>query len=141
MGIRLNVDADTKPFSSGMSLAQGAMAGFAATITNVALRAVRDLAGGITEFITDTSKVNAITTAFDNMSGSIGLSADEMLEKLGPATRGLVSDFDLMEISNNPHSVQGTKARLDNESVRGKQSRNVTPAAPQRTALIVAAGI
>ena len=101
MGIRLNVDADAGPFNRGMGLAQGAMAGFAATITNVALRAVKDLAGGITEFITDTSKVNAITTAFGNFSDSIGVSAEEMIDKLGPATRGLVSDFDLMQITNN----------------------------------------
>ena len=66
------------------------------------------IAGGVTMALAAITKgaerlqqIEPIRQAFDNLTRTIGSSADAMLNKLRPATRGLLTDFDLMKQSNN----------------------------------------
>jgi hypothetical protein len=45
-------------------------------------------------------KVSNLSAAFETLTGRVGSTSSEMLESLRPATRGLVSDLDLMQQTN-----------------------------------------
>jgi len=62
--------------------------------------ALAGIAMGATKLALDAAKLEPTRVTFDNLSASIGSTADAMLKKLRPATMGIVSDADLMQAAN-----------------------------------------
>jgi len=72
----------------------GAVAG------GVALTGVAALGAGIVKMTMDAMALEPTRITFDNLTKSIGTTADSMLDKLRPATMGVVADADLMAAAN-----------------------------------------
>jgi hypothetical protein len=62
--------------------------------------ALAGLAIGAGKLAVDAARLEPVKITFDNLSKSIGSTADAMLKKLGPATMGMLSDADLMLAAN-----------------------------------------
>lgn len=62
--------------------------------------ALGGIALGATKLAVDAAKLEPTRVTFDNLSKSIGSTADAMLKKLRPAAMGIVSDADLMQAAN-----------------------------------------
>lgn len=75
--------------------------GKAATVMGVAgVAALGGIAIGATKLAMDAAQLEPVRVTFDNLTASIGSTADAMLDKLRPATMGIVSDADLMKAAN-----------------------------------------
>jgi len=75
----------------------GKYASVAGTLSVTALAGIGIAAG---KLVMDAAKLEPTRITFDNLSKSIGSTADAMLKKLRPATMGIVSDADLMQAAN-----------------------------------------
>jgi len=62
--------------------------------------ALGGIALGAAKLAMDAAKLEPTRITFDNLTASIGSTADAMLNKLRPATMGVVSDADLMQAAN-----------------------------------------
>jgi len=87
--------------------ASKALSGFSSKLGNIgalaggaALAGVAALGAGILKMTSDAAALEPTRITFDNLTKSIGSTADKMLDKLRPATMGIVSDADLMAASN-----------------------------------------
>lgn len=67
------------------------------TVGGVALAGITIAAG---KLAVDAAQLEPVRITFDNLTASIGSTADAMLEKLRPATMGMLSDADLMRAAN-----------------------------------------
>lgn len=88
-------------FSSFGGVMKGALStalGFG--IFELASKGIGMVVGGITDIVTEAPKIEAVASTFENLAGSIGESADAMMIELRSASRGMVSDFDLMSATN-----------------------------------------
>lgn len=89
-----------------------ASTGFTTLVKNIAVAGAaylsfRTVVGGTKALVSETFeqldrgiKVDNITRAFESLEASAGLIADDQLQRLREATRGLIDDFTLMEKSN-----------------------------------------
>lgn len=62
--------------------------------------ALAGIALGAAKLAKDAAKLEPTRVTFDNLTKSIGTTADAMLKKLRPATMGIVADADLMQAAN-----------------------------------------
>jgi phage-related protein len=88
-------------FSSFGGVMKGALStalGFG--IFSLAQKGIGMVVGGITDLVMEAPKIEAVSNTFANLTDSIGESADAMLGDLQLASRGMVSDFDLMQATN-----------------------------------------
>lgn len=89
---------------SAKSLALGsAMAG---ALGGLAWTAVNRLTSEIGEFVSQGAKLPAVQSAFTRLSGSIQQDGTAMLAEMTKSSRGLVSNFDLMQSANNAMLLQ-----------------------------------
>lgn len=63
-------------------------------------QAIAAVAEGLVELTKRGAEVDGVQSAFDNLAGSIGSTRDAMLDAARGATKGLISDFDLMAAGN-----------------------------------------
>lgn len=82
-------------FSDVLRTGVGTAVGF------LAAQALPALKNALVDTIDRTAEVAALQNGFDNLTAAQGLNADVMIERLRPAMRGLVSDYDLMKATNN----------------------------------------
>jgi len=85
-----------KEIGNGMSGLQKVALGLGAA----GVTALGSVAVGIVKAAADAAALEPTKITFDNLTKSIGSTADSMLKKLRPATMGVVSDADLMKASN-----------------------------------------
>ena len=88
-------------FSSFGGVMKGALStalGFG--IFSIAQKGIGMVVSGITDLVMEAPKIEAVSNTFANLADSIGESADAMLGDLQLASRGMVSDFDLMQATN-----------------------------------------
>lgn len=69
-------------------------------IGSVAYDAVRQLATSVKELVSEGLRTEAVVDSFERLSSSIGETSDVMLNATRGATKGLISDLDLMLASN-----------------------------------------
>lgn len=69
-------------------------------IGRMAYDAVTKLASGLLEVATNGIRLAPIVTSFERLTASIGETADAMLGSVRTATRGLITDLDIMAASN-----------------------------------------
>ncbi len=62
--------------------------------------AIAGIGVGLGKLAYDAAQLEPVRITFDNLTESIGSSADEMLNALKPATMGVVSEADLMKAAN-----------------------------------------
>lgn len=70
------------------------------TLANVATGLIQKLGAGLMEFAKQGSKLPAIRESFDRLTAGLKQNGTEMLQSMGTATKGLVSNFDLMTSAN-----------------------------------------
>jgi hypothetical protein len=70
------------------------------TLANLAGNAISSMTAAVGELASKGTKLPAIESAFHRLSTQVGVSSDDMLSNLQRATRGMVSEFDLMQSSN-----------------------------------------
>lgn len=78
----------------------GKLGKVAAGVGLVGAAALGGIAVGAAKLALDAAKLEPTKVTFDNLSKSIGSTADAMLKKLRPAAMGVVSDADLMQAAN-----------------------------------------
>ena len=78
----------------------GSLGKIGAIAGGVALAGIGALAAGITKMTLDAAALEPTKITFNNLTKSIGSTADSMLAKLRPATMGVVSDAGLMQAAN-----------------------------------------
>ncbi len=64
-------------------------------------KALPAMGRALTDALDRTSQVAALQNGFENLTAAQGLNADVMISKLRPAMRNLISDYDLMQQTNN----------------------------------------
>lgn len=69
-------------------------------LASIGVGAIKLLASGFAELVTQGAKFQGYDAAFTKLSASIGQSKDAMLETTRTATKGLISDLDIMAASN-----------------------------------------
>lgn len=97
------VDAITKNAEkklTGLGNTLGKVGKIGAALGGAAVVGIGALATGIAKLAMDAAKLEPTRVTFDNLTKSIGSTADSMLDKLRPATMGVVSDADLMQAAN-----------------------------------------
>jgi hypothetical protein len=70
------------------------------TAAGLAVTAINKLAGGVAEFAAQGAKLPALQDAFKRLTANIGQDGDVMLANMTKSTKGLVSNFDLIQSSN-----------------------------------------
>ena len=70
------------------------------TAANLAATAIQAVVGKLNEFVATGLKLSGIQQSFTNLTGTVKQSGAEMLASMQVATRGLVSNFDLMQSAN-----------------------------------------
>jgi len=78
----------------------GKLGKVAAVAGAAGVAALGAIAVGATKLALDAAKLEPVRITFDNLTASIGSTADAMLQKLRPATMGVVSDAELMKAAN-----------------------------------------
>jgi predicted transcriptional regulator len=70
------------------------------TIAGLATSAIQKLSAGLMDFIDLGIRLPAIEAAFQRLNVGVGQNSTEMLAALTTGTKGMVSDFDLMQSAN-----------------------------------------
>lgn len=84
----------------GLGGTMGTLGKIGAALGGAAVVGVGALAVGIGKLAMDAAMLEPTRVTFDNLTASIGSTADSMLDKLRPATMGVVADSDLMRAAN-----------------------------------------
>jgi len=101
MALELELRSDTRGFRRGMSSAQQILnVGLGVAIQQTATRLVQELGAAVDFVVERSGRLNAVETGFQNLASAAGFAGDTFLQELRPATRGLISDFELMEKTN-----------------------------------------
>lgn len=72
----------------------------AAALGRLAWQGVQAVVRGVADLVARSAEISGVTTAFATLTRTIGETADRMLGAMRTASRGLVSDFDLMSAAN-----------------------------------------
>jgi len=100
----LKVSKSTGKMKKGLSKLTGSFKGFVSKLMNVKTLIGGFLVGAVArltgEFINLGGEAQKIEQTFDILNQTLGESADVSLKKMREATRGLVSDLDLMKAGN-----------------------------------------
>lgn len=75
-------------------------ANIATALGRVALQGIKNLAGGIIDLVKSSGQVAAIEGSFRNLTQAVGVSGDELIALTRSATKGLISDFEIMQAAN-----------------------------------------
>lgn len=70
------------------------------TIANLATDAIRGVISEYQRFITEGQKITGLTRSFEQLSKAAGQNSREMMTALQTATRGMVSDYNLLQSAN-----------------------------------------
>src|SRR5262245_43226400 len=87
----------TGGLSAGMVAVGSAIGGF---VSGLALQGLQQLGQMLSDAAAQGVKFGQLSTGFDQLTTSVGLSSDAMLRMSRTATKGLVSDLDLIQSSN-----------------------------------------
>ncbi len=108
--LRVDLSTNVGQFKSDMDKASGIASrsgraistGFraVATAATAAIGGVTALSAGVVALGVRGSKIAPIEAGFRNLAAAVGQSGDEMLRVAGTATKGLISDLDLMQAAN-----------------------------------------
>lgn len=95
----------TKKIEPPMTMAQKATALLQSTFgqfttASLVSAAIQKISAGVGEFVQQGLKLPAIEGSYERLAGAIRLSSDAMLTNMRTATRGMVSDLDLMQAAN-----------------------------------------
>jgi hypothetical protein len=96
-----NATRQTEPPTNALTARLVALGSAAGTfLGNVAFQAVSSLARATGSLVVEGLRMPIITESFTRLATSIGQSGDAMLRTTRTATKGLISDLDLMQASN-----------------------------------------
>lgn len=70
------------------------------TLAGVAVGIINKLGGALTEMVSRGTQIAPLQDAFERLSSSVGENSRDMLDAMGSASRGLVTEFDLMQSAN-----------------------------------------
>lgn len=90
--------ATSTSFLESKAIALGSAIG--SFLGNIAYQAVSKLASAFVSAAQDGARFSAISGSFERLSASIGETGDVMLKVTRSATKGLISDLDIMQSSN-----------------------------------------
>lgn len=97
VAIIINAKDDATSTLKGIGSALGSLGKVAAGLALGAAAGVGVLAYGITSLAMDAAAIEPVRIGFTNLAASIGETADSMLVELRGATRGMISDAELMQ--------------------------------------------
>lgn len=122
MALELDVRGNTGQFQSSMRGGVAASAAFGGAIGTLVAQALPALQRTLGQVVGRTGELAAVETGFTNMARSAGLAGDAMLRDLRPATRGMISDFELMKLTNNAMSLGIVRSESEFTELAGAAS-------------------
>lgn len=117
----VSIGADLQPLSKGLGQAQGTIQRSGGRITSIlggigtaaaglavaGVGGVAALGGGILALARQAAPLEGVRNSFDNLTQSIGQGSDETLKALQEASKGMITDTDLMKSFNEAVMLTG----------------------------------
>lgn len=108
--LMVQIGADLQPLNKGLGTAQKALGGFAkagAALGGMAVAGIAAAGGAVTKLAIDAAPLEAIRTSFDNLAVSIGEDPVKALAALREASRGMITDTELIKSFNEAVMLAG----------------------------------